>query len=49
MVSGLKLCRATKDGATEVEAHLADVEADVQRLIEMNTETLLGVRFLASE
>lgn len=48
-VSGLKLFRATKGGATEVAPRLAEVEADVQRLIELNMETLLGVRFLASE
>ncbi|MEU3558251.1 DUF5655 domain-containing protein [Streptomyces fragilis] len=48
-MSELKLFRATKDGAIEVAPRLAEVEADVQRLIEMNMETLLGVRFLASE
>ncbi|MEU7328030.1 DUF5655 domain-containing protein [Streptomyces parvus] len=34
---------------TEVTSRLADVEADVQSLIEANMETMLGVRFLASE
>ncbi|MEV1088842.1 DUF5655 domain-containing protein [Streptomyces microflavus] len=34
---------------TEVTPRLADVEADVQSLIEAHLETMLGVRFLASE
>ncbi|GAA2442281.1 DUF5655 domain-containing protein [Streptomyces pulveraceus] len=34
---------------TEVTARLAEVEADVQGLVETHMETLLGVRFLASE
>ncbi|MGW4249986.1 transporter [Streptomyces californicus] len=34
---------------TEVTSRLADVEADVQSLIEAHMETMLGVRFLASE
>ncbi|MGW7096546.1 transporter [Streptomyces sp. NPDC054874] len=34
---------------TEVTPRLADVEADVQSLIEAHMETMLGVRFLASE
>ncbi|MEV7383882.1 hypothetical protein AB0O10_37155 [Streptomyces lydicus] len=34
---------------TEVVPRLAEVEADVQGLIEANMEALLGVRFLASE
>ncbi|MGG7569298.1 DUF5655 domain-containing protein [Streptomyces sirii] len=47
-MSGLKLFK-TKDGVTEVAARLAEVEADVQGLIEANMETMLGVRILASE
>ncbi|MEN8655282.1 DUF5655 domain-containing protein [Streptomyces sp. 21So2-11] len=47
-MSGLKLFN-TKSGVTEVTPHLADVEADVQGLVEAHMETLLGVRFLASE
>lgn len=39
----------TKCGVTEVTPHLAEVEADVQDLIEAHMETMLGVRFLASE
>ncbi|MET9824687.1 DUF5655 domain-containing protein [Streptomyces sp. NPDC006349] len=34
---------------TEVTPRLADVEADVQGLVEAHMETMLGVRFLASE
>ncbi|MBB4984225.1 putative transport protein [Streptomyces sp. SFB5A] len=34
---------------TEVMSRLAEVEADVQGLVEAHMETLLGVRFLASE
>lgn len=50
-MSGLKLFRTdtTKSGMTEVMPRLAEVEADVQRLVEMHMETLLGVRYLASE
>ncbi|MCZ4101789.1 hypothetical protein O3W51_37095 [Streptomyces sp. H39-C1] len=48
-VSGLKLFQTTKSGVTEVAPRLAEVEADVQGLIEAHMETLLGVRFLASE
>ncbi|KPC62687.1 DUF5655 domain-containing protein [Streptomyces chattanoogensis] len=47
-MSGLKLFN-TKDGVTEVTPRLAEVEADVQDLIEAHMETMLGVRFLASE
>lgn len=50
-VVGLKLFRTdtTKSGVTEVTPRLAEVEADVQGLVEAHMETLLGVRFLASE
>ncbi|MFH9044760.1 DUF5655 domain-containing protein [Streptomyces sp. NPDC017966] len=50
-MSGLKLFRTdtTNSGMTEVIAHLAKIEADVQGLVEAHMETLLGVRFLASE
>ncbi|WP_406499092.1 endonuclease NucS [Streptomyces sp. NBC_01604] len=48
---GVKLFRthAMKRGVTEVTPRLAEVEADVQGLVETHMETLLGVRFLASE
>ncbi|WP_185303042.1 hypothetical protein [Streptomyces finlayi] len=45
----MKLFNTTKGGLTEVTSRLADVEADVQSLIEAHMETMLGVRFLASE
>ncbi|MDV9192339.1 DUF5655 domain-containing protein [Streptomyces sp. SR27] len=47
-MSGLRLFN-TKDGVTEVMSRLAEVEADVQGLVEAHMETLLGVRFLVSE
>ncbi|NUK21944.1 DUF5655 domain-containing protein [Streptomyces lunaelactis] len=48
-MSGLKLFHTTNSGVTEVAPRLADVEADVQDLVEAHMETMLGVRFLASE
>ncbi len=50
-MSSLKLFRTdtTNSGMTEVMPRLAEVEADVQGLVETHMETLLGVRFLASE
>ncbi|MEU3499921.1 DUF5655 domain-containing protein [Streptomyces hundungensis] len=50
-MSGLKLFRTdtTNGGMTEVMPRLAEIEADVQGLVETHMETLLGVRFLASE
>jgi RecB family endonuclease NucS len=48
-VSGLRLFHTTSGGATEVALRLAEVETDVQGLVEAHMETLLGVRFLASE
>ncbi|MEV5155862.1 DUF5655 domain-containing protein [Streptomyces werraensis] len=47
-MSGLRLYNL-EGGVTEAVPHLAEVEADVQGLIEANMETMLGVRFLASE
>ncbi|WSB67115.1 hypothetical protein OG863_03525 [Streptomyces decoyicus] len=47
-MSGLKLFN-TKGGVTEVAPRLAEVEADMQGLIEAHMEMMLGVRFLASE
>ncbi|MDF3292370.1 DUF5655 domain-containing protein [Streptomyces silvisoli] len=48
-MSGLKLFHTTTSGVTEVTPRLAEVEADVQDLVEAHMETMLGVRFLASE
>ncbi|WP_405928145.1 DUF5655 domain-containing protein [Streptomyces griseus] len=47
----MKLFRAgtANSGMTEVVPRLAEVEADVQGLVEAHMEKLLGVRFLASE
>nr|WP_196789524.1 DUF5655 domain-containing protein [Streptomyces caniscabiei] len=39
----------TNSGVTEVTPRLAEVEADVQGLVEAHMEAMLGVRFLASE
>nr|WP_202536915.1 endonuclease NucS domain-containing protein [Streptomyces sp. SID8350] len=39
----------TAGGVKEVSAHLAEVEADVQDLVEAHMEAMLGVKFLASE
>lgn len=39
----------TKSGVTELVPRLAEVEADVQDLVEAHMEAMLGVRFLASE
>ncbi|MFD8351466.1 DUF5655 domain-containing protein [Streptomyces coelicoflavus] len=50
-MSGLKLFRTDtmNSGMTEVVPRLAELEADVQGLVEAHMETLLSVRFLASE
>ncbi|MFE2063067.1 DUF5655 domain-containing protein [Streptomyces sp. NPDC059467] len=50
-MSGLKLFRTdtTNSGMTEVMPRLAEIEADVQGLVETHMETLLDVRLLASE
>ncbi|MEV4045480.1 DUF5655 domain-containing protein [Streptomyces sp. NPDC049744] len=50
-MSSLKLFRTdtTKSGMTEVMPRLAEIEAEVQGLVEAHMETLLGVRFLVSE
>ncbi|MFJ1802241.1 hypothetical protein [Streptomyces sp. NPDC088180] len=50
-MSGLRLFRtdATNSGMTEVVPCLAEIEADVQGLVEAHMEMLLGVRFLAGE
>ncbi|WP_037577620.1 DUF5655 domain-containing protein [Phaeacidiphilus oryzae] len=45
---GLKLFSLLGE-VDEIEPRLADLEVDVQRLVEANMESMLGVRFLASE
>ncbi len=47
-VSGLRLFN-TENGMTEIMPRLAEVEAEVQNLVEAHMETMLGVTFLASE
>ncbi|MFD5753572.1 DUF5655 domain-containing protein [Streptomyces sp. NPDC127033] len=47
-MSGLKLFH-TNGGVREAVPRLAEAEADVQGFVEAHMETLLGVRFLASE
>ncbi|WP_044370413.1 DUF5655 domain-containing protein [Streptomyces noursei] len=48
-MSGLKLFHTTNEAVVEVVSRLAEVEADVQGFIEAHMDTMLGVRFLASE
>ncbi|MFE6779923.1 transporter [Streptomyces sp. NPDC057702] len=50
-MSGLKMFRTdtVNSSVVEVMPRLAEAEADVQYLVEGHMETLLGVRFLASE
>lgn len=48
-MSGLKLFHTMNGGLSEVAPRLAEVEADVQHLIEAHSETMLGVWFLAGE
>lgn len=48
-MSGLKLFHTTDGGVTEIVPRLAEAEADVQDLIERHMQTMLGMRFLASE
>lgn len=45
----LKLFRIDDGAATELEGSHALLEKHLQRVVETNMETLLGVRFLASE
>ncbi len=46
---GLKLFNNVKGDITEATPRLAEVEADVQDLVEAPMEAMLGVTFLASE
>jgi predicted transport protein len=48
-VSDLKLFRTGKDGVAEIRSESVELEKSLQTLIEANLETMLGVRFLASE
>ncbi|GAA2624341.1 DUF5655 domain-containing protein [Streptomyces spororaveus] len=48
-MSGLRLFDVTGGSAVEIAARSAEVERDLQDVIEANMEAMLGVRFLASE
>ena len=48
-MSDIKLFRITSESAEELAVASVAVEKFVQTLMERNLETLLGVRFLASE
>jgi predicted transport protein len=48
-VSDIKLFRYTHDSASELAGKTAAIERSLQRLIESQMETFLGVRFLATE
>ncbi|XIG80292.1 hypothetical protein C1N81_38960 [Streptomyces sp. SGAir0957] len=50
-MSGLKLFRVDTMNSVMIEVvpRMAEIESDVQGLVEAQMETLLGVRFLASE
>lgn len=48
-MSDIKLFHITKSQATELQGAASDLEKPMQNLIEANLDTLLGIRFLASE
>ena len=48
-MSDLKLFRLQSDTASEISGEAVELERSLQKLIERNLETLVGVRFLASE
>ncbi|WP_405852430.1 DUF5655 domain-containing protein [Streptomyces sp. NBC_00090] len=48
-MSNLKVFRVRGGEATEVPGAAVGVEVELQRLIEANMETMLGIRFLATE
>lgn len=48
-MSDIKLFRLQAGQATELQGDASDLEKPLQTLIEQNLETLLGIRFLASE
>ncbi len=48
-MSDIKLFRIQEAHAIELPGHAAGLERSLQRTIEENLETLLGVRFLKSE
>src|SRR4051812_46527418 len=48
-MSDLKLFRLLSDGVSELESGIVPLERSLLTLFERNLETLLGIRFLASE
>jgi predicted transport protein len=48
-VSDIKLFRIQKETTSELQGDAADLEKPLQNLIERNLESLLGIRFLATE
>jgi predicted transport protein len=48
-MSDIKLFRLHAGQATELQGDVSDLEKPLQNLIEANLDTLLGIRFLASE
>ena len=48
-MSDIKLFRLISGRATELQGNASDLEKPLQSLIEANLETLLGIRFLATE
>jgi predicted transport protein len=48
-MSDIKLFRLQSGRATELQGDASDLEKPLQNLIEANLETLLGIRFLATE
>ncbi len=48
-MSDIKLFRLTAGEATELQGDASDLEKPLQTLIEANLDTLLGIRFLATE
>ncbi len=48
-MSDIKLFRTGPQGVAELKSHSVALERSLQALMERNLETLLGVRFLASE
>lgn len=49
MMSDIKLFRLATGEAVELQGDASDLEKPLQTLIEVNLETLLGIRFLATE
>ncbi|MBB6576330.1 RecB family endonuclease NucS [Comamonas odontotermitis] len=48
-MSEINLFRLVDGRATKLHGHQSDLERPLQKLIEGNLETMLGIRFLASE